>query len=76
MDIEAKPKLTEAWINRQAQLIVSAYTIGKDSRTDEAKWLEFLKNAERVFLEDAQHIAEIAFNKGREYERRNPKDKP
>lgn len=70
MEIEAKPKLNRSYVHRQIDYVVSAYKIGLD-KVEQPEWLEFLKGAERVFLEDAQQIAEIAFNKGREYERRN-----
>lgn len=73
MEIEAKPKIHTAYVQNMVSYVISAHTAGK--MTDE-QWKQFIENVKTAFLDDVQRIAEIAFDKGRDYERRNPKDKP
>ena len=68
IEIEAKPKLSESYVRRQIDHVVGAYTLGCN-KEERDKWLAFVETCKRVFLEDMQCVAEIAFNKGREYER-------
>lgn len=71
MEIEVKPKLDRSYVRRMLEYVISAGT----SKIEDEKFAQFLKDAEVAFLEDMQHVAEGAFNKGREYERRQSDSK-
>lgn len=68
MEIEATPRITKDYASGPMQFVISATRIGK---TTDEKLSEFMANAEKGIQEMIQRIAEIAFNKGREYERLN-----
>jgi hypothetical protein len=68
MEIEAKPKITKEHVRGPMQYVISAVNVGKITDDERDK---FMNAAETGMLEMLQILAETAFKKGREYERRN-----